>query len=81
LATELVCWDKGAPQKSAGKSMPDSHARSKITGEEWEAFLDDFQQKLDKFGISAEEQAELKASINSFRSDIVIASAVRAEVA
>jgi len=57
LATELVCWDKGAPQKSAGKSMPDSHARSKITGEEWEAFLDDFQQKLDKFGISAEEQA------------------------
>jgi truncated hemoglobin YjbI len=54
--------------------MADSHAQLKITGEEWEAFLDDFQQTLDKFAVPAEEQAELRAIINSTRSAIVVAS-------
>jgi hypothetical protein len=42
----------------------------KITGQEWEAFLDDFQQTLDKFAVPAEEQAELKAIVNSTRAEI-----------
>ena len=36
--------------------------------------LDDFQQTLDKFAVPTEEQAELKAIVNSTRSDIVVAS-------
>ncbi len=71
LATEMVCWAAGGPQKYTGKSMADSHAHLKITAAEWEAFLDDFQQSLDKFNVPAEEQAELKAIVNSTRSDIV----------
>src|SRR5713101_6923056 len=43
---------------------------------EWEAFLDDFQQTLDKFAVPAKEQAELKAIVNSTRSDIVVNSAL-----
>jgi hemoglobin len=43
-----------------------------ITGEEWEAFLDDFQQTLDKFAVPDAEQAELKAIVDSTRSDIVV---------
>jgi hypothetical protein len=43
--------------------MADSHAHLKITAEEWEAFLDDFQQTLDKFTVPVEEQAELKAIV------------------
>lgn len=74
LVTEMVCWATGGPQKYSGKSMADSHAHLKITGKEWEAFLDDFQQTLDKFAVPAEEQAELKAIVNSTRSDIVVAS-------
>ena len=74
LVTEMVCWAAGGPQKYSGKSMADSHADLKIMGEEWEAFLDDFQQTLDKFAVPAEEQAELKAIVNSTRSDIVVAS-------
>jgi hemoglobin len=74
LVTEMICWATGGPQKYSGKSMADSHAHLKITGEEWEAFLDDFQQTLDKFAVPAEEQAELKAIVNSTRSDIVVAS-------
>ncbi len=72
LVTEMVCWAAGGPQKYTGKSMADSHANLKITAEEWEAFLDDFQQTLDKFAVPAEEQGELKAIVNSTRSDIVL---------
>jgi hypothetical protein len=48
------------------------------TIEEWEAFLDDFRQTLDKFKVPAEEQAELNAIVNSTRSDIVVDAAVAA---
>jgi len=45
--------------------MADSHAHLKITSKEWEAFLDDFQQTLDKFAVPLREQAELKAIVNT----------------
>ncbi len=51
--------------------MAESHKDLKITSKEWEAFLDDFQQTLDKFKVPAAEQAELKAIIDSTRADIV----------
>jgi hemoglobin len=38
------------------------------------AFLDDFQQTLNKFAVPVEGQAELKAIVNSTRPDIVVAS-------
>jgi hemoglobin len=72
LVTEMVCWAAGGPQKYTGKSMADSHSHLRITGEEWEAFMDDFQQTLDKFAVPAGEQAELVAIVNSTRSDIVV---------
>ena len=52
--------------------MAESHKDLKITSKEWEAFLDDFQQTLDKFAVPTEEQAELKTIVNSTRSDIVV---------
>jgi hemoglobin len=58
--------------------MTDSHAHLKLSAKEWEAFLEDFQQTLDKFAVPAEEQAELKIIVNSTRSDIVVASDVAA---
>src|SRR6266852_1091536 len=78
LVTEMVCWATGGPQTYTGKSMADSHKNLKITSKEWEAFLDDFQQTLDKFKVPGKEQAELKAIVNSTRSDIVIDSPLRA---
>ncbi len=60
--------------------MAESHSHLKITGEEWEAFLDDFRQTLDKFKVPAEEQAELNAIVNSTRSDIVVDAALGAGV-
>jgi len=73
LVTEMVCWAAGGPQKYTGKSMADAHSHLKITGQEWEAFMDDLQQTLDKFAVPAEERAELKAIVKSTRSDIVVA--------
>jgi hemoglobin len=78
LVTEMVCWATGGPQKYTGKSMAESHKDLKITGKEWEAFLDDFKQTLDKFKVPAAEQAELNAIVISTRSDIVIDSALEA---
>jgi len=72
LVTEMVGWATGGPQKYTGKSMAESHANLRITPNEWEAFLDDFQQTLNKFAVPAAEQAELKAIVDSTRADIVI---------
>jgi hemoglobin len=75
LVTEMVCWATGGPQKYTGKSMAESHSHLKITSTEWDAFMDDFQQTLDKFAVPTAEQTELKAIVNSTRADIVIDSA------
>jgi hemoglobin len=72
LVTEMVCQATGGPQKYTGRSMRDSHQHLLITAEEWEAFLDDFQQTLDKFGVPQAEQQELKAIVDSTRDDIVV---------
>ena len=72
LFTEMVCWAAGGPQKYTGRSMYESHKDMKIIGGEWDAFMDDFQQTLDKFGVPAQEQAELKAIVESTRADIVV---------
>ena len=55
--------------------MAESHKQLKITDKEWEAFVDDVWLTLDKFKVPAEEQAELRAIVNSTRPDIVFDSA------
>src|SRR5438552_11612638 len=55
LVTEMVCWAAGGPQKYTGRSMRESHEALKITAAEWEAFLDDVRQTLDKFGVPEPE--------------------------
>ena len=72
LVTEMVCWATGGPQKYTGRSMKDSHQNLMITATEWEAFLDDLQQTLDKFAVPQAEQAEIKAIVASTRADIVV---------
>jgi hemoglobin len=72
LVTEMVCWATGGPQQYTGRSMREAHQHLKITAAEWEAFLDDFQQTLDKFSVPEAEQDELKAIVVGTRGDIVI---------
>ncbi len=71
FVTEMVGWATGGPQKYTGRSMPDSHRHLNITPKEWDAFMDDFQQTLDKFKVPAAEQTELKTIVNGTYGDIV----------
>ena len=73
LVTELVCQVTGGPQKYSGRTMGDSHRHLSITADEWVAFLDDFRQTLEKFGVPDAECAELFAIVDTPRADIVIA--------
>jgi hemoglobin len=52
--------------------MRDVHQHLKITAAEWDAFLDDFQQTLDKFNVPQAEQAELSEIVAGTRADIVV---------
>ncbi len=72
LVTEMVGWASGGPQKYSGRSMSESHKNLNITPKEWEAFMDDLQQALDKFKVPVAEQAELKEIVNSTYGDIVV---------
>jgi hypothetical protein len=45
----MLCWAAGGPQKYTGKDMESSHRHLRITQSEWDAFMDDVAQTLDKF--------------------------------
>jgi hemoglobin len=72
LVTEMVCWATGGPQKYTGRSMVDSHVHLGIGEGEWQAFLGDFQDCLNKFAVPKAEQGELFAIVDSTKKDIVL---------
>ena len=72
LVTEMVGWASGGPQVYTGRPMRESHEHLKITPKEWEAFMDDLQQSLDRFNVPSAERTELKAIVQSTYGDIVI---------
>jgi hemoglobin len=74
LVTEQVCEATGGPQRYTGKTMADSHGELDITESEWQAFLDDFKQTLEKFSVPEQEQSELFAIVKSTKGDIVKSS-------
>lgn len=71
LVTEMVCWATGGPQQYTGKTMQQSHEHLEITAGQWQAFLRDFQDTLDKFQVPPSEQRELFAIVESTKADIV----------
>ena len=72
LVTEMLCWAAGGPQSYSGRAMDESHRNLLITAGEWQAFMEDLQQTLDKFAVAEAEQAEVNALVESTRSAIVI---------
>ncbi|HEX7229559.1 MAG TPA: group 1 truncated hemoglobin [Candidatus Binatia bacterium] len=75
LVTEMVCWATGGPQKYSGRSMTESHRHLNITPKEWDAFMNDFEQTMDKFKVPGAERAELRGIVESTYDDIVIGKA------
>lgn len=72
LVTEMICEATGGPQHYSGRSMNDTHRDLMISTGEWQAFLDDFQQTMDKFEVPHPEQEELMALVESTREAIVV---------
>jgi hemoglobin len=75
LVTEQVGEATGGPQHYSGRSMEDPHRDLLITADEWRAFIDDFNQTLDKFEVPQQERSELLAIIDSTRDGIVVGPA------
>jgi hemoglobin len=73
LVTEMVCWAAGGPQQYSGRPMGDSHRELMITEVEWQAFMDDFQQTLDRFQVPQAERDELNAIVESTKDGVVVA--------
>jgi hemoglobin len=72
LVTEMLCWAAGGPQSYSGRAMDESHRHLLITAEEWQVFMDDLQQTLDKFAVPNAEQEEIMALVEGTRSAIVV---------
>ena len=72
LVTEMSCWATGGPQQYSGRSMHESHAHLKITGEEWVAFMEDLDLTFDQFQVPKPERDEFIAIIASTKPDIVV---------
>ena len=72
LVTEMSCWATGGPQQYSGRTMYESHAHLKITGEEWGAFMEDLDLTFDKFQVPKPERDEFIAIIASTKPDIVV---------
>ena len=75
LVAEQVGEATGGPQRYTGRSMEDSHRHLLITADEWEAFIDDFNQTLDKFEVPEKERSELLGILESTRDAIVVGPA------
>jgi truncated hemoglobin YjbI len=52
--------------------MESSHRHLRITPGEWDAFMDDLAQTLDKFGVPPADRAQVVAIVESTRADIVV---------
>src|SRR5258706_4439908 len=65
LVTEMLCGAAGGPQKYTGKDMESSHRDLHITPGEWDAFMDDVAQTLDKFAVPAAEPPAIVAIVES----------------
>jgi len=72
LVTEMLCMAAGGPQTYTGKDMTTSHRHLNITAGEWDAFMDDLDQTLNKFNVPEAERTEIIAIVESTRGDIVV---------
>jgi hemoglobin len=75
LVTEQLGEASGGPHRYTGRSMEDSHRDLLITADEWDAFIDDLNQTLDKFEVPEQERSEVVAIIESTRDAIVVGPA------
>lgn len=68
---DLVCQATGGPCEYRGKPMKAAHAGMGITGDEFDAVVDDLVQTLDQYKVPEREKNELLGLLAPMREDIV----------
>jgi hemoglobin len=71
LVTEMISEAAGGPQHYSGRTMRESHRDLNITQQEWQAFMDDVRQSLNKYNVPQREQQEVIALLERTHDDIV----------
>lgn len=66
-----LCAVTGGPCKDIKRTQEKIHANLKITGGEFDAFVEDLVATLDKFNVPAPEKTELLGILGSLKSKIV----------
>jgi len=73
---EQICALSGGPFQYRGLDMKTAHRGMGITGQEFDALVEDLKQTLDVFKVPAKEQADLIALLAPTKPDIVEAAPV-----
>lgn len=68
---DLICQATGGPCEYRGRPMRAAHAGMGITGEEFDAVVDDLVQTLDRYKVPDREKNELLGLLAPMREDIV----------
>lgn len=71
MLVEFIAGATGGPQKYTGRAMKELHEGMRITNAEFDALAQDLRAALTVFNVSAKEQAELLAIVETTRADIV----------
>lgn len=68
---QQLCELSGGPCHYTGKDMKSAHSGMSITGEQFDAFLQDFERALDDKGVSRADEDALLGALSPMRRDIV----------
>lgn len=73
--TEAFCEMSGGPCVYSGQALKESFSPYRISERDWEAMAGELKQSLDKFGISAVDQAEILDLARQTKADITAGAA------
>ena len=68
---QQLCELSGGPCHYTGKDMKSAHSGMGITGEQFDAFLEDFKRALDEKGVSRADEDELLGALSPMHKDVV----------
>jgi len=68
---DQICEATGGPCKYTGMDMKTAHKGMMVSGEEFDALVEDLKGALDKYKVGAQEQSELIAALGGMKPDIV----------
>ena len=68
---QQLCELSGGPCRYTGKDMKSAHRGMGISGEQFEAFLQDFERALEEKGVTRSDEDEIVKALSPMRSDVV----------